>query len=221
MARPRGAVRKRPRSVTPVLRRRPGFEGDTGEHAHPPPGAAFTSGRTHHELFLIEVGPDAAPIPEGRRVGMYHFGLKVGESDDELREAQQRLAEEGVPVVGAPPTTRSPTACTSWIPMATRSSCTSTYSLRSGRRTRPPSSRRSSRCSSSRLTRRALLGGEERPYLIGTGRRLGAGGRGKQNPQSHPRAVVHRRAGGGACSQTPPRWRDAFKRSVLRSWSVA
>ena len=32
---------------------------------------------------------------------MYHFGLKVGESDDELREAQQRLAEEGVPVVGA------------------------------------------------------------------------------------------------------------------------
>ena len=32
---------------------------------------------------------------------MYHFGLKVGESDDELREAQQRLAEAGVPVVGA------------------------------------------------------------------------------------------------------------------------
>jgi catechol 2,3-dioxygenase len=65
------------------------------------PAAAFTSGRTHHELLLIEVGPDAAPIPEGRRVGLYHFGLKVGDSDDELREARQRLTEAGVDVVGA------------------------------------------------------------------------------------------------------------------------
>ncbi|HEX9548838.1 MAG TPA: VOC family protein, partial [Acidimicrobiales bacterium] len=31
------------------------------------PAAAFTSGRTHHELLLIEVGEDAAPIPRGRR----------------------------------------------------------------------------------------------------------------------------------------------------------
>src|SRR6476469_4132563 len=51
------------------------------------PAAAFSSGRTHHELLLIEVGPDATPIPAGRRVGLYHFGLKVGESDDELRDA--------------------------------------------------------------------------------------------------------------------------------------
>jgi catechol 2,3-dioxygenase-like lactoylglutathione lyase family enzyme len=39
------------------------------------PLAAFSSGRTHHELLLIAVGPDAEPIPKGRRVGMYHFGL--------------------------------------------------------------------------------------------------------------------------------------------------
>ena len=65
------------------------------------PAAAFSSGRTHHELLLIEVGPDAAPLPEGRRVGMYHFGLKIGESDEELREARQRLTEAGVPVRGA------------------------------------------------------------------------------------------------------------------------
>jgi catechol 2,3-dioxygenase len=32
---------------------------------------------------------------------MYHFGLKIGESDEELREARQRLAEAGVRVVGA------------------------------------------------------------------------------------------------------------------------
>ncbi len=58
------------------------------------------SGRTHHELLLIEVGPDAAPIPPGRRVGMYHFGLKIGESDDELRAALGELEAAGVTVVG-------------------------------------------------------------------------------------------------------------------------
>jgi catechol 2,3-dioxygenase len=65
--------------------------------------AAFSapSGRTHHELLLIEVGEQALPIPGGRRVGLYHFGLKVGESDDELREALQALETNGVPVVGA------------------------------------------------------------------------------------------------------------------------
>ncbi|MBW8826522.1 MAG: VOC family protein [Acidobacteria bacterium] len=51
------------------------------------PIAAFSSGRSHHELLLIQVGPDAADIPAGRRVGLYHLGLKVGDSDDELRAA--------------------------------------------------------------------------------------------------------------------------------------
>ena len=59
------------------------------------------SGRTHHELLLIEVGEDAQPIPRGRRVGMYHFGLKVGDSDDELRQALEGLTEAGVQVTGA------------------------------------------------------------------------------------------------------------------------
>lgn len=77
----------------------------------PPPGelngpfsaAAFNapSGRTHHELLLIEVGWDAAAMPEGRRVGLYHFGLKVGDTDDELREALERLRENGTPILGA------------------------------------------------------------------------------------------------------------------------
>ena len=64
-------------------------------------GAMFSSGRTHHELLLLEVGPDAAPIPPGRRVGMYHFGLKVGETDEELRQALDRLLEAGVKVAGS------------------------------------------------------------------------------------------------------------------------
>ena len=63
--------------------------------------AAFSSGRTHHELLLIEVGADAAPIPSGRRVGMYHFGLKVGETDDELRQALAAVREAGATVTGA------------------------------------------------------------------------------------------------------------------------
>jgi catechol-2,3-dioxygenase len=64
------------------------------------PVALFSSGRTHHELLLIEVGEDAQPLPRGRHVGLYHFGLKVGESDDELREAIGRCREAGVHVVG-------------------------------------------------------------------------------------------------------------------------
>ncbi|MCK9874505.1 VOC family protein [Frankia sp. AgPm24] len=65
------------------------------------PVAAFSSGRTHHELLLIEVGEDAAAVPAGRRLGMYHFGLKVGDSDDELREVLATIQRAGVQIVGA------------------------------------------------------------------------------------------------------------------------
>ena len=64
------------------------------------PAAAFSSGRTHHELLLIEVR-GAPPLPRGRRLGLYHFGLKIGETDDELREARDELAAAGVRIVGA------------------------------------------------------------------------------------------------------------------------
>jgi catechol-2,3-dioxygenase len=62
--------------------------------------AMFSSGRSHHELLLLEVGEDATPIPAGRRVGMYHFGLKIGESDDELRAAIEHVQKAGVQIVG-------------------------------------------------------------------------------------------------------------------------
>jgi len=64
------------------------------------PAVAFSSGRTHHELLLIEVGEDAAPLPAGRRVGMYHFGLKIGTTDEELRQALNELLEAGARVAG-------------------------------------------------------------------------------------------------------------------------
>ena len=65
------------------------------------PMAMFSSGRTHHELLLLEVGPNAAPIPPGRRIGMYHFGLKIGTTDDELREALEVLKASGTKILGA------------------------------------------------------------------------------------------------------------------------
>ncbi|MGH2706378.1 MAG: VOC family protein [Actinomycetota bacterium] len=64
-------------------------------------GAVFSSGRTHHELLLLHVGPNATAIPAPPRVGMYHFGLKVGTTDEELRRALDELAEAGVKVVGS------------------------------------------------------------------------------------------------------------------------
>lgn len=67
------------------------------------PAAVFqsASGRTHHELLLIEVGDGAAGLPPGRRVGLYHFGLKIGDSDDDLRQALERLHQAEVTVTGA------------------------------------------------------------------------------------------------------------------------
>jgi len=62
--------------------------------------AAFSGGRTHHELLLIEVGPSAAPLPAGRRTGLYHLGFKIGTTDDELRDAIRELHDAGVTIVG-------------------------------------------------------------------------------------------------------------------------
>ncbi|MGH8717394.1 MAG: VOC family protein [Burkholderiales bacterium] len=61
--------------------------------------AALTSGRTHHELLLIEIGDALAPQP-GRRLGLYHIGIKVGDSLDELRAAKRELEQAGVPITG-------------------------------------------------------------------------------------------------------------------------
>lgn len=66
-----------------------------------PYGAMFSTGRTHHELLLLEVGEQAAALPPGRRVGMYHFGLKIGETDQQLRAALMKLQEEKVEIVGS------------------------------------------------------------------------------------------------------------------------
>jgi catechol 2,3-dioxygenase len=61
--------------------------------------AVFSAGRTHHELLLIEVGGHRE-ISSRPRLGLYHFGLKIGDSDDELREALKIIRENNVELVG-------------------------------------------------------------------------------------------------------------------------
>jgi catechol 2,3-dioxygenase len=61
--------------------------------------AALTSGRTHHELLLIEVGAAPGP-PPGRRLGLYHIGIKIGDSLDELRAAKREVEQAGVAITG-------------------------------------------------------------------------------------------------------------------------
>lgn len=61
--------------------------------------AALTSGRTHHELLLIEVG-EAPRAPSGRRLGLYHIGIKIGDNLEELRDAKEELERAGVRLTG-------------------------------------------------------------------------------------------------------------------------
>ena len=61
--------------------------------------AALTSGRTHHELLLIHVGDAPGPSPGPRR-GLYHIGIKVGDSLEELRTAKRELEQAGITIDG-------------------------------------------------------------------------------------------------------------------------
>ncbi len=77
-----------------------GFPELTAETPMGFPAAAFSAGRTHHELLLIEVGAGAAPLPSGPRVGLYHIGLKIGDDDQALRDAIVHLRDHGVEIAG-------------------------------------------------------------------------------------------------------------------------
>ena len=59
----------------------------------------LTSGRTHHELLLLEVG-DAPGPATGRRLGLYHVGWCIGDSDTELVAAKRQLEAAGVAIDG-------------------------------------------------------------------------------------------------------------------------
>ena len=59
----------------------------------------FSCGENHHDLALLEVGPQAAS-PGDRQVGLYHLAFKVGDSLDELRTFRDHLAAHGVALAG-------------------------------------------------------------------------------------------------------------------------
>ncbi len=63
------------------------------------PIAAFSSGRTHHELLLIEVGGEAKHSPQPKP-GLYHIGFKVADDDAELKKVLKELREKSVEIVG-------------------------------------------------------------------------------------------------------------------------
>jgi catechol 2,3-dioxygenase len=64
------------------------------------PAAALTSGRTQHELLIIQVGENTQSPPLGRRTDLYHIGIKIGDDLDTLRKAKKELEEEKGPIVG-------------------------------------------------------------------------------------------------------------------------
>ena len=70
-----------------------------GSFNKPFKATALSSGRTHHELLLIEVGQ--APKPsKGNRLGLYHIGIKVGDSLNELSLVKKELLNARVNITG-------------------------------------------------------------------------------------------------------------------------
>jgi catechol-2,3-dioxygenase len=59
------------------------------------PMAFFSTGDNHHDVAVLEVGPDAPPTPPGG-VGLYHVALRIGTTLDELRAAKAHLEAHGL-----------------------------------------------------------------------------------------------------------------------------
>lgn len=63
------------------------------------PVAAFSGGRTHHELLLIEVGGNQK-IEKRIGPGLYHIGFKVGDGHEAIEKVWQELQEHKIHIVG-------------------------------------------------------------------------------------------------------------------------
>jgi catechol 2,3-dioxygenase len=59
------------------------------------PMAFFSTGDNHHDVAVMEVGPDA-PAPAQEATGLYHVALRIGTTLDELRAAQAHLHAHGI-----------------------------------------------------------------------------------------------------------------------------
>jgi catechol 2,3-dioxygenase len=58
------------------------------------PMAFFSTGDNHHDVAVMEVGPDAA-LPQRGDVGLAHVALVIGTTLDELRAAKAHLEANG------------------------------------------------------------------------------------------------------------------------------
>lgn len=86
------------------LNRSVDFYRDTlgfAEIAREPGIALFSSGRTHHELLLIEVGGEVQKKEARPRPGLYHIGFKIGDGPQALVEVYKELKEKGVTILGS------------------------------------------------------------------------------------------------------------------------
>ena len=54
------------------------------------PMVFLSTGANHHDVALLEVGPDARR-PDRSDIGLFHVALKIGEDLDTLREAKAHL----------------------------------------------------------------------------------------------------------------------------------
>lgn len=61
--------------------------------------AMFSSGRTHHELLLLEVGGNARK--KHLEPGLYHIGFKIGDGPESLKVVYQELKKSGVTIIGS------------------------------------------------------------------------------------------------------------------------
>ncbi len=88
--------------VTDVTRAADFYRDTLGFHEieRRPGMAIFSSGRTHHELLLLEIGgvPKHKNFPEP---GLYHIGFKIGDGPEALKAVYQELQGKGVAIVGS------------------------------------------------------------------------------------------------------------------------
>ncbi|MDP2838262.1 MAG: VOC family protein [Candidatus Moranbacteria bacterium] len=62
--------------------------------------ALFSSGRTHHELLLIEIG-GVARTHRTPQPGLYHIGFKIGDGPEAIKGVYRELKDKGVTILGA------------------------------------------------------------------------------------------------------------------------
>ncbi len=57
----------------------------------------FTAGESHHDLALLNVGPDA-PEADPKAVGLAHVAFRIGDSFEQLQEAAETLRARGIEI---------------------------------------------------------------------------------------------------------------------------